>query len=254
MGRRALETGTSRDRHRGPRARLLGRMARSWTRRAPRATASASTARRSRCASAASRSPTMTAQPVSKAAHLLRRSSRVAGREAEIARDILAELAVAPRLPRARSGLGYLSLDRARADALRRRGAAHPPRGAARLEPARRRATSSTSPPSACTRATTACCSTRSRASAPRATRWSWSSTTRTRSAAREHVIDLGPGAGRRGGARRRPGHAEELMANPDSITGHFLAHPLRHPLQPRRPVGRSDAGDRGRAARRCTT
>ena len=27
-------------------------------------------------------------------------------------------------------------------------------------------------------------------------------------------------------------------MANPDSITGRFLANPLAHPLQPRREVG----------------
>ncbi len=61
----------------------------------------------------------------------------LAGREGEIARDILAELQRAPRLPRA----GRPRLPRARplgADALRRRGAAHPPRGAARLQPARR--------------------------------------------------------------------------------------------------------------------
>ncbi len=53
-----------------------------------------------------------------------------------------------------------------------------------------------------------------------------------------QHVIDLGPGAGRLGGRVVASGTAEELRANPDSITGRFLAHPLAHPLQPRRGVG----------------
>jgi excinuclease ABC subunit A len=52
-----------------------------------------------------------------------------------------------------------------------------------------------------------------------------------------EHVIDLGPGAGRLGGWVVAQGNAEELKANPDSLTGHFLREPLRHPVQPRRPV-----------------
>ncbi len=51
------------------------------------------------------------------------------------------------------------------------------------------------------------------------------------------HVIDLGPGAGRLGGHVIAQGSAADLMASPESITGRFLAAPLRHPLQPRRPV-----------------
>src|SRR5512135_786127 len=51
------------------------------------------------------------------------------------------------------------------------------------------------------------------------------------------HVLDLGPGAGKLGGRVIGEGTAEALMALPDSVTGRFLAHPLRHPLQPRRPV-----------------
>ncbi|MCM2327311.1 MAG: excinuclease ABC subunit UvrA [Lysobacter sp.] len=53
-----------------------------------------------------------------------------------------------------------------------------------------------------------------------------------------QHVIDLGPGAGRLGGRIVAQGTAEELRANPDSITGRFLANPLKHPVQPRREVG----------------
>ena len=53
------------------------------------------------------------------------------------------------------------------------------------------------------------------------------------------HVIDLGPGAGKLGGNVIAAGSAAELMQNPDSITGKFLAHPLKHPLHPVRPVTR---------------
>ena len=51
------------------------------------------------------------------------------------------------------------------------------------------------------------------------------------------HVVDLGPGAGRLGGEVIAQGSVEELMRAPRSLTGHFLAHPLRHPLQPWRPT-----------------
>ena len=51
------------------------------------------------------------------------------------------------------------------------------------------------------------------------------------------HVIDLGPGAGKVGGYVIGSGTAAELMANPDSITGRFLKHPLMHPLHPPRAV-----------------
>ena len=51
------------------------------------------------------------------------------------------------------------------------------------------------------------------------------------------HVIDLGPGAGRLGGRVIAQGSAADLTASPESITGRFLAAPLRHPLQPRRAV-----------------
>ncbi|MDD3450315.1 MAG: excinuclease ABC subunit A, partial [Gammaproteobacteria bacterium] len=57
-----------------------------------------------------------------------------------------------------------------------------------------------------------------------------------------EHVIDLGPGAGVRGGRVVAQGSVAELMASPESLTGRFLARPLAHPLLPRRPAGR-DSG-----------
>jgi len=50
-----------------------------------------------------------------------------------------------------------------------------------------------------------------------------------------DHIIDIGPGAGKRGGNLVAEGSASEISANPESVTGRFLAHPLIHPLQARR-------------------
>ena len=52
-----------------------------------------------------------------------------------------------------------------------------------------------------------------------------------------DHIIDIGPGAGKRGGRLVAEGSVTEISSRPDSVTGRFLAHPLVHPLQPRRPV-----------------
>ncbi len=54
------------------------------------------------------------------------------------------------------------------------------------------------------------------------------------------HVIDLGPGAGKRGGRVIAEGSAGDLMRNADSVTGRFLRNPLMHPLHPPRPVTRN--------------
>jgi excinuclease ABC subunit A len=53
------------------------------------------------------------------------------------------------------------------------------------------------------------------------------------------HVIDLGPGAGKRGGELIAQGTADDLVREPQSLTGRFLANPLRHPLHAPRPVNR---------------
>ena len=50
-----------------------------------------------------------------------------------------------------------------------------------------------------------------------------------------EHLIDIGPGAGKRGGRLVAQGTVADLSKSPDSVTGRLLAHPLKHPLQPRR-------------------
>jgi excinuclease ABC subunit A len=55
------------------------------------------------------------------------------------------------------------------------------------------------------------------------------------------HVIDLGPGAGKRGGQVIAAGTAEHLLKQPQSITGRFLASPLLHPLHAPRPVETQD-------------
>ncbi|GAA5175731.1 excinuclease ABC subunit UvrA [Niveibacterium umoris] len=51
------------------------------------------------------------------------------------------------------------------------------------------------------------------------------------------HVIDMGPGAGTRGGNIVAEGDAAALMAVPESVTGRTLRAPLAHPLQPARKV-----------------
>ena len=52
---------------------------------------------------------------------------------------------------------------------------------------------------------------------------------------AAEHLIDIGPGAGRHGGQVVAEGGIAELMANPQSLTGRVLAEPPLHPSRPRR-------------------
>jgi excinuclease ABC subunit A len=52
-----------------------------------------------------------------------------------------------------------------------------------------------------------------------------------------EHLIDIGPGAGKRGGTLVAEGSAADLSRSAASVTGRLLAHPLQHPLQPRRGV-----------------
>jgi len=55
-----------------------------------------------------------------------------------------------------------------------------------------------------------------------------------------EQVIDLGPGAGIQGGEVVAAGTLQDLIDTPGSVTGRFLAAPLRHPLTERRetPAG----------------
>jgi excinuclease ABC subunit A len=52
-----------------------------------------------------------------------------------------------------------------------------------------------------------------------------------------DHVLDLGPAAGVRGGELVAAGTVQDLIRNPRSVTGRFLREPLLHPARPHRPV-----------------
>ncbi|AOW14792.1 excinuclease ABC subunit A [Hydrogenophaga crassostreae] len=52
-----------------------------------------------------------------------------------------------------------------------------------------------------------------------------------------DHIIDIGPSAGKRGGRVVAQGSVADLSANPDSVTGRYLLHAMKHPLQERREV-----------------
>jgi excinuclease ABC subunit A len=70
-----------------------------------------------------------------------------------------------------------------------------------------------------------------------------------------DHLIDIGPGAGQRGGRLVAQGSVADLAANPESQTGRLLAHPLIHPLQERRLMTVADpaAPREGESNRRLT-
>jgi excinuclease ABC subunit A len=65
-----------------------------------------------------------------------------------------------------------------------------------------------------------------------------------------DHLIDLGPGAGARGGRLVGEGSIDDLIAAPESQTGRFLATPLCHPFIERRAVNRVSAALTVRKAR----
>jgi excinuclease ABC subunit A len=48
---------------------------------------------------------------------------------------------------------------------------------------------------------------------------------------AADHIVDIGPGAGEHGGRVVAEGTAEEIMANPDSITGAYLSGRIQIPI-----------------------
>ncbi|WCM89050.1 excinuclease ABC subunit UvrA [Acidovorax sp. NCPPB 3576] len=52
-----------------------------------------------------------------------------------------------------------------------------------------------------------------------------------------DHIIDIGPSAGKRGGRLVAQGSVADVQAAEDSQTGRYLLHAMRHPLQARRPV-----------------
>jgi excinuclease ABC subunit A len=52
-----------------------------------------------------------------------------------------------------------------------------------------------------------------------------------------DHIIDIGPSAGKRGGRVVAQGSVADLSATAESVTGRYLLHAMKHPLQPRRAV-----------------
>ena len=56
-----------------------------------------------------------------------------------------------------------------------------------------------------------------------------------------DHIIDIGPSAGKRGGRLVAQGSVADVQAAEDSQTGRYLLHAMRHPLQARRAVGAMD-------------
>lgn len=66
-----------------------------------------------------------------------------------------------------------------------------------------------------------------------------------------DHIIDIGPSAGKRGGRVVAQGSVANLSANPESVTGRYLLHAMKHPLQVRRAVSHDavvgQEGDQGK-------
>ncbi|MES2937699.1 MAG: excinuclease ABC subunit UvrA [Pseudomonadota bacterium] len=52
-----------------------------------------------------------------------------------------------------------------------------------------------------------------------------------------DHIIDIGPSAGKRGGRVVAQGTAADISAEAESVTGRYLLHAMRHPVQPRRAI-----------------
>jgi len=56
-----------------------------------------------------------------------------------------------------------------------------------------------------------------------------------------DHIIDIGPSAGKRGGRLVAQGTVADIEAAEDSQTGRYLLHAMRHPLQARRSMQPSE-------------
>ena len=63
-----------------------------------------------------------------------------------------------------------------------------------------------------------------------------------------DHVIDIGPSAGIRGGRLVAEGTVDDIMAAKDSVTGRYLLHAMRHPFKPRLWVGEGEPPEQSAA------
>jgi excinuclease ABC subunit A len=52
-----------------------------------------------------------------------------------------------------------------------------------------------------------------------------------------DHIIDIGPSAGKRGGRVVAEGSAQDISDVAESVTGRYLLHAMRHPVKPRRAI-----------------
>jgi excinuclease ABC subunit A len=52
-----------------------------------------------------------------------------------------------------------------------------------------------------------------------------------------DHIIDIGPSAGKRGGRVVAQGSVKDIMAVDESATGRYLRNAIKHPLHPRRKI-----------------
>jgi excinuclease ABC subunit A len=59
-----------------------------------------------------------------------------------------------------------------------------------------------------------------------------------------DHIIDIGPSAGKRGGRLVAEGSVADITASADSQTGRYLLHAMKHPMQLRRVVSTSARGN----------
>ncbi len=59
-----------------------------------------------------------------------------------------------------------------------------------------------------------------------------------------EHIIDIGPGAGKRGGQLVAQGNVKNIQSAKQSQTGRYLLHAMRHPVQARRAVTNQPTGE----------
>ncbi|OJV61817.1 MAG: excinuclease ABC subunit A [Burkholderiales bacterium 64-34] len=64
-----------------------------------------------------------------------------------------------------------------------------------------------------------------------------------------DHIIDIGPSAGKRGGRLVAQGSVSDLTAAEDSQTGRYLLHAMKHPLQLRRSMSASEVSAEATAA-----
>src|SRR5690606_12514957 len=64
-----------------------------------------------------------------------------------------------------------------------------------------------------------------------------------------DHIIDIGPSAGKRGGRLVAQGSVDDITGAPDSQTGRYLLHAMKHPLQLRRSMSASEVSAEATAA-----